>query len=773
MAISGVNHGDIHLSPVPAVRSAYRQQVRRIAPPTLVGRDEELAELAAFCTAPAAGGGGYVWWQAPAWAGKSALLSWFVLNPPPGVRVVSFFITARYAGQSDRVAFIDAVLEQLAEVVGESLPAFLTSALKESHLLDLLDRAVRLCRAQGVRLVLVVDGLDEDRGVVVGPEAYSIAALLPTELPEGMRVVVAGRPHPPVPSDVPDDHPLRDPCVVRRLERSPDAQVIRRDAERELKRLLHGSEVERDLLGLVVAAGGGLSGPDLAELAGLSGAEVEEHLCAVSGRTFTGRAGQWQPGAGPVVYVLAHEELQNSAVRYLGGTRLEGYRQRLHAWADGYRDRGWPPGTPEYLLRGYFRLLQATDDHDRMAVVAVDRARHDRMLDITGGDAGALAEIAAIQHVIRSQAAPDLLTMLRLAIARNWLTDRNANTPVGLPAVWAKLGHIDRAEALARSITDPQRQASSLAELADEVVELGDLDRARRLVEEAEALARSITDPDWQASSLAGLVGRVAKLGDLDRAEALARSITDPQRQASSLAGLADEVVELGDLDRARRLVEEAEALARSITDPQWQALSLAGLVGRVAKLGDLDRARRLVEEAEALARSITDPHWQASSLAGLAYEVAKLGDLDRAEALARSITGPHWRAWALAGLVVGRVVELGDLDRARRLVEEAEALARSITDPDWQALSLAGLAYEVAKLGDLDRAEALARSITYPYWQAWALAKLAEFTEPVRSRQLIVRALCEGSWTIGLSAITHIEPDALIAITDEFLADS
>jgi hypothetical protein len=40
-----------------------------------------------------------VWWQAQAWAGKSALLSTFVLHPPAGVRVVAFFITARGDGR--------------------------------------------------------------------------------------------------------------------------------------------------------------------------------------------------------------------------------------------------------------------------------------------------------------------------------------------------------------------------------------------------------------------------------------------------------------------------------------------------------------------------------------------------------------------------------------------------------------------------------------------------------------------------------------------------
>ena len=37
---------------LPPIRSAYLEQVRRIAPAELLGRDDELAELAAFCTDP-------------------------------------------------------------------------------------------------------------------------------------------------------------------------------------------------------------------------------------------------------------------------------------------------------------------------------------------------------------------------------------------------------------------------------------------------------------------------------------------------------------------------------------------------------------------------------------------------------------------------------------------------------------------------------------------------------------------------------------------------
>ncbi len=209
-----------------AVRSSYLQQVRRIAPPDppgLLDREAELAELAAFCLE--AGRGPYVWWQAGAWAGKSALLSTFVLRPPAQVgervRIVSFFITARLAAQDTREAFTQVLLEQLAALTGQELPAVLPEATREAYLLDLLAQAAGACQEAGGRLVLVVDGLDEDRGVTTGPHAHSIAGLLPADPPAGMRVIVAGRPNPPVPDDVPDWHPLRDPGIIRLLHRLP------------------------------------------------------------------------------------------------------------------------------------------------------------------------------------------------------------------------------------------------------------------------------------------------------------------------------------------------------------------------------------------------------------------------------------------------------------------------------------------------------------------------------------------------------------------------
>ncbi|MGB3438685.1 MAG: hypothetical protein WBA97_08010 [Actinophytocola sp.] len=268
-ANTGVHIGDVNLVTGLPVRTRYRYQVERIAPKDLVGRHAELAELAEFCSAPGTGES-YCWWRAAAWSGKSALMSWFVLHPPAGVRVVSFFITSRLSSQDDRAAFVDNVMEQLLALLGESWPPFLTESTREAHMLGLLTDAATACQARGEQFVLVVDGLDEDRGANAGPGWHSIAALLPVRPPAGMRVIVAGRPNPPVPGDIPDDHPLRAGAMIKPLAPSPEAQAIRDTMERDLARLLNGSPTEQDLLGLVAAAGGGLSSDDLAGLSGTS-----------------------------------------------------------------------------------------------------------------------------------------------------------------------------------------------------------------------------------------------------------------------------------------------------------------------------------------------------------------------------------------------------------------------------------------------------------------------------------------------------------------------
>ncbi|WP_234473701.1 MULTISPECIES: hypothetical protein [unclassified Streptomyces] len=279
---TGVINSSVALPAPRTAVSGYPLQVERMAAADFRGREPELSELASFSTqtrSDDAPGKNYWRWLAPAWAGKSALLAEFVLNPPPGIDVVAFFITSRMAGQNDAAAFCEVVQRQLYALLQEEEPLS-TPHTRDEQLRLALDRAAEHGTAEGRRLVLVVDGLDEDHGVTAGPDCHSIAALLPRRPSHGMRIIVAGRPHPPVPDDVPGEHPLRTPEIDHWLEPSPHAQAARWDAEQDLLRLLDGGGLGRQLVSLTVAAGGGLSASDIAELTGSRPRLVERELSA-------------------------------------------------------------------------------------------------------------------------------------------------------------------------------------------------------------------------------------------------------------------------------------------------------------------------------------------------------------------------------------------------------------------------------------------------------------------------------------------------------------
>jgi hypothetical protein len=58
--------------------------------------------------------------------------------------------------------------EQVAGLLGQDMPRFLTEATREAHLMAMLGDAARACHDDDSRLILVVAGLDEDTGVTAG-----------------------------------------------------------------------------------------------------------------------------------------------------------------------------------------------------------------------------------------------------------------------------------------------------------------------------------------------------------------------------------------------------------------------------------------------------------------------------------------------------------------------------------------------------------------------------------------------------------------------------
>ncbi|MBP2326887.1 thioredoxin-like negative regulator of GroEL [Kibdelosporangium banguiense] len=707
---AGVVHGDVNLRTGAPVRTRYRQQVSRIAPERLIGREQELAELASFCSTPATEGG-YRWWRAEAWSGKSALMSWFVLNPPPGVRVVSFFITARLSGQSDRVAFIENTLEQLVALTGEDLPPYLTESTREAHMLGLLAEAAQACRARNEHFVLVVDGLDEDRGVTTGPDAHSIAALLPSKPPDGMRIIVAGRPDPPIPVDVADDHPLRRPGIVRLLEPSPQARAVRADMERELKKLLHGSVIEQDLLGLLTAGGGGLTAADLAELTGMSDYEVHDHLRTVTGRTFTRRASHFRPEAGREVYLLGHEDLQVTAHDVLGPARLAKYRDRLHAWADGYRERGWNEDTPEYLLRGYYRMLDAEGDLTRMTELAVDTGRQRRLLDLSGGDVAASGEIAGVMEQIADQQSPDMAALLRLALHRDILAHRNVNIPWELPGVWAALGSFNRAESLALSIPDSTSAVIAMCDVITEHGRQGRHAEGMALADRAEHRLRSM---GYSGSLLYEYLSiAMAENGDFDNARRVFPGIEGRLWNVFRLMKLGfhlGRAVDVVTLTHSALTALSSEVRDSAVHHKDWrQVLRLCwGLIRTVAGMAD---ERLLAQLHTGIQVLLEQMRWQDDSKRVVELWIAAgQGRLDQAAEALGTVRQPYAATYARIGLLAQLIVSRPD--DARALLAEIWRLLEVLDEPDHDSLC-AEVAQALSGVGWYDEAQAAIAAIS------------------------------------------------------------
>src|SRR6266568_3387282 len=354
--------------PEPAYRATLREFGRALHQrmPQLLGRDRELAEIAAFAT----GREGYRRLVGGAFAGKTALLYEAVTaGLPETVDVVCYFLSRRASdASSDR--FLATVVPQLDYLCGVADPGEPRDRFRA-----LWEQAADRAMQSGRYLLLVVDGLDED---LRPPGSPSVASLLPALAGGRAHVLVSSRPRPELPDDVPGGHPLgMTPTPLVPFE---GAQELADLAKKEINDLTRGDDAGPavDVLGLLTAAAGELSVRDLVALqSGGEGAPTAADSWRVR-RLVEDRAARslervGSPGSER--YRFAHDSLLEYAITVPGLCDPE-YRQRIHRWAERWRDVGCPvpaggdEGTPRYLLGTSPSTL--IDDPRRLAQLVSD-----------------------------------------------------------------------------------------------------------------------------------------------------------------------------------------------------------------------------------------------------------------------------------------------------------------------------------------------------------------------------------------------------------------
>lgn len=747
-----------------AVRA--QRDARQLVPGVLIGRHEELTELAAFARSPER----WRWVQGAPFAGKTALLAWFALHPPEGVDIAACFLR-RTTGRADARYAVDVLTRQLARIAQR--PDYQPApylAQQVGDFTDCLEDAAMVCRQQGRRLLLLVDGLDEDQTVEPG---LAVARWLPDAgtLPEDTWLLVSSRSGVHVP--LPDGHPLR--TNTRLLAPSLAASELEGLAREELSGTRTIGGLIYDLLGLLCAAVGGLTVPDFMELlqrsrqAAVSSVEITDTLEGSLARSVSTVA----DAAGPEerVWAFGHDALLDHA-RSLYARDLPHYYALLASWAQEYQQRGWPRATPQYLLRRYTGQLtsQALDPEstpeqrqqtaETLYKIVADPVRSARLLHQTSNPAVPDQEITEAQRALvaardrgNNKAETELIYRLAiLALARRPFVDTLDDVVALVSFVWAQAGRSRDAIAIAASIESQSQRALALAEV--DMILAGNprtssrghpattgigLPHARLRKQELGAAAVSmardghgdlavrvadgILDPGQRVLAQAEVAVSLAQTGYRDLVSHVAFGTENPGQQGDALSELAVRLTRAGYRDRARQIASSIEdPWQRELVQVEvWVSETRTGLSGDAHKAshgappggarswarGAVSLAKTGYDDARQQASGIENPGQRARALCMVAVSLARNEHRDQAADVAGTIQHRRIRAIARAR-VAGTLADA-------QLADQAVSDAILVRDHGQRQLTLAEVAGILAWSGLSDHARRAVGAIEYP----------------------------------------------------------
>jgi len=371
--------------------------IREFAPAPLDGREHELNELNNFIFS--SDDSWYVI-EGKIACGKTALLANFVLNPPPNTHVVSYFIS-RNKYNNNYNDFVKCVYAQLSQIFGYEYT--ITADIDKVTFESLLTRTARVCRSEKIAkpLVIVIDGIDEDSYHEHPGEANAkpILSLLPTSLPEGVKLVTSSRPGKKYMRGVLPDVPRK----LVTLTASPSAaKYIDTD---EIERFFK-TELSVHIGAFIAASNGALTVQDLRHLISMkpSGSHVTSRTIKNSidgcpGRMLISK----NIGFGNnevLAYRLGHDVVLRAILKELAPDNfgegnepdddewwaelrrkeLDPYRKHIKQWIRNRVKNGWNDKIPGFVLTDACSDLFLNDEEIEASLV-LNRERYKELLD--------------------------------------------------------------------------------------------------------------------------------------------------------------------------------------------------------------------------------------------------------------------------------------------------------------------------------------------------------------------------------------------------------
>ncbi|MFD5435011.1 hypothetical protein ACFWJ4_23030 [Kitasatospora sp. NPDC127067] len=595
------------------------------------GRKRERAAMDAFVRDRSPQAASYLWWHAQLPVGKTALLTDYTRQPPKDADLL-FCVLSEEHGRNTRTGFLAALRRQL------QVPAPRRKSSDEAEFTRLLTKAASHSRKQKRQLLLVVDGLDEDRawptaGATGGTGVSSIAALLPAIPPANVRVIVSSRRSGPLPADVPEGHPLRGRECLRPLTAGDWSEDVEQAGFADLERL-RTTDLGRAVTDLLAITddGSGLRAADLAELTGASVEDVtgllhsREQRCIVTNEESAG------------AHLLSHPDMPHAIRREWDQATVERCTRRLHAWAERWREAGWPEGSPTYLLTEYPQILDTVGERGRFLL---DPLRLLRVEDALGPQV-MLDQLRRLKSELKAVEVSDpeqqeAGTAVRLAAALDLVQRRVGPVPPRAPVLLVRLGDVARACSVARSEPELVVRAARLAEVAVEA--------ARAWHPDATAIAREAADCMVRAGRFTPRAGgffedacaEVAEaaraldtIGRRDEAKTLFRAVV--LSDAADMDALADGSVLLsaGGCERfVEALEEHAEELSEANPRAQAMAVDIWATIARASSSRNVANLNRIEELCEAI--DLSDGLIVVDVLAIAAQALATMGRRSKA----------------------------------------------------------------------------------------------------------------------------------------------
>jgi glycosyltransferase involved in cell wall biosynthesis/tetratricopeptide (TPR) repeat protein len=286
------------------------------------------------------------------------------------------------------------------------------------------------------------------------------------------------------------------------------------------------------------------------------------------------------------------------------------------------------------------------------------------------------------------------------------------------------LEDITEALEVARSLDDRKNVIVATVQLANLLVDRGDLTEATRRYREAVDESQVYGQVGLEVRARTGLATCAAKHGDFDRAEdemAQVARLNDEMRgspqgddlRASQLINQAWLRGQRGDHVTARRLLLKAQVLAERLCSDARSAWVLGGLAANALATGDNERAIRFARNGARIAQRLDNHRLLREINATQGFALLAAEDLAGAAELAETAAGYASRmtavsAWNLTGLVAFRQ-DRDPKARTAFLTAARYLQTRNRQRDDYQLLDAEGLAHTgLALLDDAPPDEAV-----------------------------------------------------------------